>query len=738
MSRAQTILRHAAAAIAGALALGALYWMSRENYLLFHSTIELFAVAVAVAVFLVVWNTRKLLQNGFLIVLGISSLFIAILDFLHMLAYKDMGVFPDGGAPLATQLWVAARYAHALAWLAAALMLGRQVQTRLVVGIGTALIVALIVSIFLWPVFPACYVAGGDPPLTPFKIISEYIVCGLFAAALVLLYRRRRLLEPKVYRLFGLSAVLMILGELSFTLYHDVFGLFNMFGHLLKATAFYLLYKAIIETGLRAPYQLLFRELKTSQGRLKESQERFRLMADFTQDWEYWIGPDGQFLYVSPSCKPVTGYDAEEFVRDPDLMKRIIHPEDRDRVAAHQHREQSPDEQPISVDLRIVRRDGEERWISHLCRPVYRNDGQWAGRRVSNRDVTSAKRAEEERELFLAQLEIEEAKLEAIINSAPEAIVVADPHGHVTMTNPAAEELTQYKTPFSEDETDPEAPQLCHANGKPYARHNLPLVRAALDGEAHVNIEMALVWPDGRRRDLLHNTAPIRDSNGKVTGAVGIFQDISEQHQFRAELARRAQQLEMLVREAHHRIRNNLQSIIALLEVERGGMGAAGQGALDRCISRIRAIAMVHRMLTSQTASDVPLEEMLSGLVELARETNLRAENRNIEIGVTGGRFSVNSKKATHLAIVVNELVANAIEHGFEGRAEGRIHVVVTRDDANQAHIAVTDNGCGYSPDVAEGTGLLIARSIVENDLGGQFSAECRETGCCFRLTFQV
>jgi PAS domain S-box-containing protein len=738
MNRTRTILRGVVTAVGAAAALGLLYWMSRENYLLFHSTVELFVVAVAVAVFLIVWNIRELLQNGFLIVVGISALFIAILDLLHTLAYEDMGVFADGGAPLATQLWIAARYTHSLAWLAAALMLGRQIRARAVVGFGTIVTAALVLSIFVWPIFPACYVATGNPPLTPFKIVSEYIISGLFAASLALLYRRRRLLEPKVLRLFGISVVLMILGELAFTLYRNPFGLPNMFGHLLKAAAFYLVYKVIIETGLRSPYQLLFRELKTSQERLEESQERFRLMADFTQDWEYWIDPDGRFLYMSPSCKQITGYDAEEFVRDPDLLKRIIHPEDRDRVEPHLGQEQLPDKQPVSIDLRIIRRDGEERWVNHLCRPVYRDDGQWAGRRASNRDVTNAKQAEEERELFLAQLEIEEAKLEAIINSAPEAIVVADPYGHVTMMNPAAEELYQYRTPFSEHDPDPEAPRLCHANGTPYERHDLPLVRAALDGETQVNLEMALLWPDGRRRDLLHNTAPIRDSHGKVTGAVGIFQDISEQHQFRAELARRAQQLETLVREAHHRIRNNLQSIVALLEVERGRMDVAGQGALDRCISRIRAIAMVHRMLTSQAASDVPLEEMLSGLVELARETNLRAENRSIEIGVTGGRFSVSSKKATHLAIVINELVANAIEHGFEGRAEGRVHVVVTRNDAGQADITVTDNGCGCSPDVAEGTGLLIARSIVENDLGGQFSAEHSDTGCCFRLTFQV
>ena len=187
MNRARTIFRRSATAIAAVAAMGVLYWRSRENYLLFHSTIELFAIAVAVAVFLIVWNTRELLQNGFLIVVGISPLFIAILDLLHTLAYKGMGVFADGGAPLATQLWIAARYSHSLAWLAAALMLGRKVSARVVVGMGTLVTAALVLSIFVWPIFPACYVATNDPPLTPFMIVSEYLICGLFAASLAVL-----------------------------------------------------------------------------------------------------------------------------------------------------------------------------------------------------------------------------------------------------------------------------------------------------------------------------------------------------------------------------------------------------------------------------------------------------------------------------------------------------------------------------------------------------------------------
>lgn len=132
--------------------------------------------------------------------------------------------------------------------------------------------------------------------------------------------------------------------------------------------------------------------LEASQTALRESEERYRLLADFTYDWEFWIGPDGRLLYNSPSCERMTGYPAEEFVRDPALLTTMIHPDDRDAyVAAHEG------EQPQLHILvfRIRTRSGGERFIEHLCRPVYRHDGSYGGRRGSNRDVTERQRAEE-------------------------------------------------------------------------------------------------------------------------------------------------------------------------------------------------------------------------------------------------------------------------------------------------------------------------------------------------------
>lgn len=130
---------------------------------------------------------------------------------------------------------------------------------------------------------------------------------------------------------------------------------------------------------------------------LRESELRYRTVADFTYDWEYWLDENGKrFRYVSPSCARVTGYTAQEFLDDPKLLERIIHPDDRDRVIAHLA-EQSTEiinNEPCGLDFRIVHRDGGIRWIGHECRPVETVDGIVRGTRGSHRDITEKKSAE--------------------------------------------------------------------------------------------------------------------------------------------------------------------------------------------------------------------------------------------------------------------------------------------------------------------------------------------------------
>lgn len=131
---------------------------------------------------------------------------------------------------------------------------------------------------------------------------------------------------------------------------------------------------------------------------LRENEERFRTVADFTYDWEYWTGPAGNYMYISPSCERITGYTPEAFQVDPDLLSSIIHPDDRHKSLCIT--EIPPSEQEhldiCSSEFRIRTRIGEERWIGHISLPVYASDGRWLGRRASNRDITERVRVEEE------------------------------------------------------------------------------------------------------------------------------------------------------------------------------------------------------------------------------------------------------------------------------------------------------------------------------------------------------
>lgn len=127
---------------------------------------------------------------------------------------------------------------------------------------------------------------------------------------------------------------------------------------------------------------------------LVKSEEKFRTVADLTYDWEYWIAPDGEILYCSPSCSRITGYSAEEFVRNGNLIRSIVHPLDANKYYDHIEQRAEPDKDKAEFTFRIITRAGEEKWISHVCRPVFSIDGEFLGRRASNRDITDRKQGE--------------------------------------------------------------------------------------------------------------------------------------------------------------------------------------------------------------------------------------------------------------------------------------------------------------------------------------------------------
>lgn len=130
---------------------------------------------------------------------------------------------------------------------------------------------------------------------------------------------------------------------------------------------------------------------------LKETELRYRTVADFTYDWETWIGSDGRWIYCSPSCLRISGRRADEFINKPELFLEIIHPDDRPFMQSHLDCCIRPDGGlEAAFQFRISMPDGSARWLEHVCVPVYDEAGRYIGRRATNRDITERRRSEEE------------------------------------------------------------------------------------------------------------------------------------------------------------------------------------------------------------------------------------------------------------------------------------------------------------------------------------------------------
>lgn len=134
------------------------------------------------------------------------------------------------------------------------------------------------------------------------------------------------------------------------------------------------------------------RELERQKLALTLSETKYRLLADYTSDWEYWLAPDGEYIYISPVCEKTSGYSPEAFVKNKNLLIEITLPEYREIVKEHIDKHIEELLTPIEFKIRCA--NGEEKWISHFCRPVFDDNNIYLGKRGVNRDITERKLAE--------------------------------------------------------------------------------------------------------------------------------------------------------------------------------------------------------------------------------------------------------------------------------------------------------------------------------------------------------
>jgi two-component sensor histidine kinase len=270
-----------------------------------------------------------------------------------------------------------------------------------------------------------------------------------------------------------------------------------------------------------------------------------------------------------------------------------------------------------------------------------------------------------------------------------------------------------------------------HANAEGMRLGELGLEEVAIRTSMAIGVPVTEEIERGQEVTVLVRCLPLLDE-GNVTGALVLLRDISE-------LRRRDRLLismDATIREIHHRVKNNLQTISSLLRLQGRRLEAPeAKAAIEESVRRIRSIALVHETLSRETGDDVQFNDIVRPLVRMVEESLVSPE-RPVRVTVEGDAGMLPAAVATPLAVVLTELVQNAVDHGFPdgvGDPEQAIVRVDLRNDGEALHLAVVDNGAGvpegFRIEDATGLGLSIVRSLVTSQMEGTISLRANDGG---------
>jgi PAS domain S-box-containing protein len=441
-----------------------------------------------------------------------------------------------------------------------------------------------------------------------------------------------------------------------------------------------------------------------AEKRIQESEERFRGLYENATLGMYRTNPEGQILMANTALLHMLGYDTIEA-----LAKRNIESEGFE-----------PD-YPRSAFKQRMEKDGEVRGLEAAWK---RRDGTTIHEGTVE-DITAQKLAQ-------VELQASEAKYRRLVENSLDAIYQTTEDGRILSANPAMQRMLGYESVEALLEADIQA---TYVDIRQRARF---LEIMAGDGQVR-NMELHLKRQDDSTFHVLVNAKAFKDKDGR-TVFEGILTDITAQKENEHKLAAALAEKDVLIKEIHHRVKNNLQVISSLLNLQSRFLKHPDDvDLIKESQRRIRSMALIHeRLYQSRSLARIEFASYAKRLVENLVASNLRGGQR---IGLTTDLEEVylDIQTATPLGLIVNELVMNALKHGFPDGRAGAIRLGLRVDAEGRIEMKVGDDGVGLPLGLdiraADSMGMQIV-GMLTDQLEGLLEID-RTAGTEFRLTFR-
>jgi PAS domain S-box-containing protein len=456
---------------------------------------------------------------------------------------------------------------------------------------------------------------------------------------------------------------------------------------------------------------------------LYESQEYLRQITE-NIDSVFWIKSvkEGQFLYVSQAYQRIWGYSSRELYQSPQKWLDSIHPEDLPQIIAALPKQVNG---KYNEQYRIIRGDGEIRWIYDRAFPICDQEGNIYRIAGISEDITQQKQIEE-------KLKLQERAIAASNNG----IIIVDARLSEKKTifvNTAFEKITGY----SAQEVIGHNCRFLQGNDR--QQPGLQAIRKAIQNQQNCLVTIRNYRKDGSLFWNELSISPIYDDQGNLTHFIGIQNDVTARKLAEEQIKSSLEEKDILLKEVHHRVKNNLLVVSSLLYWQAEYLSdPVAIKIFEQSQYRIQSMALIHEKLyQSKNLAEIDLSEYLQTVAQQL-EYSFNLDSRKITINFDLQPIFLNIETVTPCGLIVNELISNAFEHAFPHHETGQIWIRVKEDEKKQVIITIEDNGVGFPADLdfqnTESLGLQLI-CLLTKQLNGKITVSSHQ-GTAFTLTF--